>query len=42
MQDSQYAWCFASCSNPFDLDPELVPEMDDYFTADFSRDRIKM
>jgi len=40
--EAEYAWCFATCSNPFELDPEVVPEMEDYFTADFSRERINM
>lgn len=40
--DPEAAWCFASCANPFDFDPEVVPEIEDYFTAEFSRERIKM
>ena len=40
--EPEIAWCLASCSNPFDIDPEILTPVDDYFTADFSRERIKM
>lgn len=42
ISEPEVAWCFASCSNPFDVDPDVVPEIEEYFTADFSRERIKM
>ncbi|XP_046368933.2 anoctamin-4-like isoform X7 [Haliotis rufescens] len=32
--------CWSKCPTPFDIDPDLLPEVPDYFTAAFSRERV--
>ncbi|XP_046544357.1 anoctamin-4-like isoform X4 [Haliotis rubra] len=32
--------CWSKCPTPFDIDPDRLPEMSDYFTAAFSRERV--
>ncbi|XP_067675849.1 anoctamin-4-like isoform X8 [Haliotis asinina] len=32
--------CWSKCPTPFDIDSDRLPEMSDYFTAAFSRERV--